>query len=102
MCKKYDLGGVFTYLGSAGIMLSSSQTQPPPTTSIEPMHLMQVSVPLIEVTLADITTLGGFCILVLRFALDICRERRLRHSKRSHWINDPFDNTSKDSHHKGP
>lgn len=102
MCKKYDLGGAFTYLGSAGIMLSSSQTQPPPSIPAEPLHLMQVSVPLIEVTLADITTLGGFCILVLRFAWDICRERRLRHSKRTHWINDPFDRPSKDSPHKRP
>lgn len=68
-----DGGQVVTYVGGlgVGVVAQSSQAQEIPTT----ISLMQVPVPLIEVTLGDCVALGGFVVVLLRFAWDLWKWR---------------------------
>lgn len=82
---QWDTGRVVAYVGGTGVGLSSLSEKVQAATSgvAEPVSLLQypVQLPHIQITVADITTVGGFLVVLARFGWDIWKDIRNKRQK---------------------
>lgn len=85
---QWDAGKVVAYLGGALVSLLSINEKR--QANGETVALMEIPLDgfLLQITLMDITTVGGFLIVVLRFLFDVYRfvekRRRLKRNRPKH------------------
>ena len=81
LMEHWDTGRLVAYFGGSAVGVSSA-TQKVKATGLadtpETVTLLNYPIPLphIEITVADITTVGGFLIVIARFVWDIRRDGR--------------------------
>ena len=79
--KFWDSGRIMAYFGGSGVGLGSAAQKTQAANLTNPqdtVSLLNYPIPLpqIEITLADIITVGGFLVVLSRFIWDIRRDRR--------------------------
>ncbi|WP_163219911.1 hypothetical protein [Citrobacter freundii] len=82
---QWDTGRVIAYVGGTGVGLSSLSEKVQAATSdvAGTVSLLQypVQLPHIQITVADITTVGGFLVVLARFGWDIWKDIRNKRQK---------------------
>lgn len=84
--KHWDTGRLVAYFGGSAVGVSSATQKVKAsglTEAPDTVTLLNYPIPLphIEITVADITTVGGFLIVLARFVLDVSRERRAKRQR---------------------
>lgn len=83
--EHWDTGRLVAYFGGSAVGVSSAtqKVKASELTEADTVTLLNYPIPLphIEITVADITTVGGFLIVLARFVLDVSRERRAKRQR---------------------
>ncbi|MCF1458016.1 MAG: hypothetical protein LPH21_10840 [Shewanella sp.] len=83
MDKQQAVGRLTAYLGGGAVGISAQAQKAAAQTAENTVTLLQypIPVPNLEITVGDITTVGGFLIVAARFVVDMRKDREQRRDK---------------------